>query len=237
MQGHRSAVRRAWALLAAGYLAGSAVLGSLAVTLAGPLAQEAAARQPGSLDRALGAGAALLAWALLSWLAAATAAELVRLTRLTRLTRLGQPTRPDRTPGPARSPRLANRLAALLLGVSLAATAASGQALALDRPAPPVPATSTLPGWTPDRPAAPPRPAPQVRLVTSAPRVEHALGEDVVVRRGDSLWDIAARHLGPTASAEAVAAEWPRWYAANRDVIGPDPDLIHPGQRLRPPGQ
>jgi len=57
----------------------------------------------------------------------------------------------------------------------------------------------------------------------------------VVVRRGDSLWSIAARELGADASAEAIAARWPQWYAANRDVIGPDPDLILPGQVLRTP--
>ena len=45
----------------------------------------------------------------------------------------------------------------------------------------------------------------------------------VVVRRGDTLWGFA----GP---------EWPRWYAANRAVIGDDPDLILPGQRLVVPG-
>ncbi|WP_307875275.1 LysM peptidoglycan-binding domain-containing protein [Frankia nepalensis] len=58
---------------------------------------------------------------------------------------------------------------------------------------------------------------------------------EVVVLRGDSLWTIAARHLGPAATDAQVASEWRRWWAANRDVIGPDPNLIHPGQRLRPP--
>lgn len=57
----------------------------------------------------------------------------------------------------------------------------------------------------------------------------------VVVRKGDSLWSIAARELGPSASAEAIAARWPDWYAANRHVIGNDPDLILPGQVLRIP--
>jgi nucleoid-associated protein YgaU len=57
----------------------------------------------------------------------------------------------------------------------------------------------------------------------------------VVVHEGDSLWSIAARHLGPTTTDAQIAAEWPRWWAANRDVIGPDPSLIYPGQRLRPP--
>jgi resuscitation-promoting factor RpfA len=57
----------------------------------------------------------------------------------------------------------------------------------------------------------------------------------VVVLRGDSLWDIAARQLGPTASPTAITKAWHEWYAANRDVVGADPDLIYPGQRLSPP--
>ncbi len=49
-----------------------------------------------------------------------------------------------------------------------------------------------------------------------------------VVRPGDSLWSIAHAHLGdPT--------RWPRIYALNRDEVGPDPDLIQPGQQLRLP--
>ncbi|MDP9445166.1 MAG: LysM peptidoglycan-binding domain-containing protein [Actinomycetota bacterium] len=52
------------------------------------------------------------------------------------------------------------------------------------------------------------------------------------VRPGDSLWVIAARHLPPVATDAEVAAAWPRWYAANRDRIGPDPDLILAGTRL-----
>jgi resuscitation-promoting factor RpfA len=52
---------------------------------------------------------------------------------------------------------------------------------------------------------------------------------------GDSLWRIAARHLGPTATPSDVAAHWPRWYEANRATIGPDPDLMLVGTRLRPP--
>ncbi|KRF24196.1 hypothetical protein ASG95_06260 [Phycicoccus sp. Soil803] len=75
-------------------------------------------------------------------------------------------------------------------------------------------------------------PAPVARLVTgpSAPA-----STEVVVHRGDSLWTIARRDLGPGATDTEVAAAWPHWYAANRDVIGPDPDLLRPGQRLRAP--
>ena len=58
--------------------------------------------------------------------------------------------------------------------------------------------------------------------------------EGVVVRRGDSLWSITGRYLGPSATADEIAREWPRWHEANRDVIGDDPDLIRPGQVLPP---
>lgn len=57
----------------------------------------------------------------------------------------------------------------------------------------------------------------------------------VIVARGDCLWDIAARALGPDARNADIAAAWPRWYEANRGVVGADPDLIQPGMVLRPP--
>ncbi|WP_261561876.1 LysM peptidoglycan-binding domain-containing protein, partial [Frankia tisae] len=66
-----------------------------------------------------------------------------------------------------------------------------------------------------------------------SPRADEA--EEVVVLRGDSLWTIAARHLGPTATPEQISVEWHRWWAANSDVIGHDPNVILPGQRLIPP--
>jgi nucleoid-associated protein YgaU len=62
-----------------------------------------------------------------------------------------------------------------------------------------------------------------------------ASSTSALVRPGDCLWLIAARRLGPGASAADVAREWPRWYAANRQVIGADPDVIQPGQRLDAP--
>jgi LysM repeat protein len=115
------------------------------------------------------------------------------------------------------------------------------------------------PGWSPDRPAADQpddQPTRDVHHVTSEPTARdpaHRSGTarsgaagvagsagasqlvSVVVRRGDTLWDIAADHLGPGANNTQVAAEWPRWHAANRSTIGPDPNLILPGQRLRIP--
>jgi hypothetical protein len=60
-------------------------------------------------------------------------------------------------------------------------------------------------------------------------------GAPVVVLRGDNLWSIASRHLGPEASAADIDAEWRRWFAANLDVIGDDAGIILPGQVLRPP--
>ncbi|MFG2950600.1 LysM peptidoglycan-binding domain-containing protein [Streptomyces adustus] len=45
---------------------------------------------------------------------------------------------------------------------------------------------------------------------------------DYTVRPGDTLSGIAARH----------GIDWQRLYAANRAVIGDDPDVILPGQRL-----
>lgn len=93
------------------------------------------------------------------------------------------------------------------------------------------------PGWVPARIPAPPPPVPDVRLVTAAgsSRAVHGADDGLVVRRGDTLWHLAARALGPSASAAQIAAEWPRWWQANRAVIGADPDLLMPGARLVAP--
>jgi LysM repeat protein len=50
-----------------------------------------------------------------------------------------------------------------------------------------------------------------------------------VVQPGDTLAAIAARF--------SVRGGWPALYAANRPLIGPDPNLIHPGTVLALPGQ
>ncbi len=57
----------------------------------------------------------------------------------------------------------------------------------------------------------------------------------VTVTPGDSLWSIVSEHLGPYATDVEVATEWPRWYAANKQTIGPDPGLLLPGQVLTTP--
>lgn len=107
---------------------------------------------------------------------------------------------------------------------------------------PPAPPTTSVPapiwpssaGPTPTTPATPPpdRSAPVPR---PKPPASPTPARRVRVEPGDSLWLIASRHLGPQASAADVAAEWPRWYAANESVIGADPGVIRPGEVLRPP--
>jgi nucleoid-associated protein YgaU len=58
---------------------------------------------------------------------------------------------------------------------------------------------------------------------------------EVVVAPGDSLWSIAARRLGPLATAADIAEAWPAWFDANRPIIGDDPSLLLPGQVLQAP--
>lgn len=98
-----------------------------------------------------------------------------------------------------------------------------------------------------DRPAAafiasaPPvatRPSvPRVALVTGTAHRDAGDPSDrgYVVRRGDTLWDIAARHLGPHATSVDISRAWPKWYDANRAAIGTDPSVIRPGEVLVPP--
>jgi resuscitation-promoting factor RpfA len=74
-----------------------------------------------------------------------------------------------------------------------------------------------------------------------APRADHPAGDELhVVRPGDTLWGLAATQLadgrGREPSDAEVDARWRAIWAANADVVGPDPDLILPGQRLRSPG-
>jgi LysM repeat protein len=72
-----------------------------------------------------------------------------------------------------------------------------------------------------------------------ATTVEHAtvsMAHDHVVQAGESLWSIAAEALPPDATAAQVGSAATAWYEANRSTIGPEPDLILPGQQLNAPG-
>ena len=151
---------------------------------------------------------------------------------------------------PAASPRLAalvvpaslRRLVAGAVGASATAMVVTVLPTAAwaDRPAPPAPAATASPlDWpglaTPSATPVRHLPAPAIGLVSPPHHRGSPRHDELVVRPGDSLWSLAARRLGPGAPATAIAAEWPRLYAANRAAIGPNPNLIHPGQRLAPP--
>ena len=58
---------------------------------------------------------------------------------------------------------------------------------------------------------------------------------DIVVGVGDCLWRIAQGQLRDSAAHSEVAQVVDRLYSRNRTVIGADPDLIRPGQRLAVP--
>ena len=123
---------------------------------------------------------------------------------------------------------------ALGLGVSLAAAPASAHDAA---PAPTVTAPVPDLDWPQAGPGDPAPAAPErsTRPPRPAASREPADGvHTVVVRRGDTLWDLAAARL-PRPSAQRVAQAWPAWWQVNRAVIGDDPDLLFPGQRLRVP--
>jgi len=97
-------------------------------------------------------------------------------------------------------------------GVALAGAALSAPAHA---------DTDPLDGLSlPDRPAGSAHP-PRARAV--------------VVHGGDTLWALAEAGLPRRAGPVAIAARSVRIHRLNRGVIGPDPDLILPGQVLRLP--
>ena len=156
-------------------------------------------------------------------------------------------------------PRGARRGAALALGIGLtvAGPLAGTTLVVVTAPAAAAGTTSTpVPDWPgalpgtgalPDRPgdtgtATAPVPgtdaAPHPVLALPDWPAPPAAGDHVVVR-GDCLWDIAAAHLadqlGRTASAAENARATSAWWAANAAAIGPDPDVLLPGQVLRPP--
>lgn len=252
--------------LIAGVTTGLAV--ALWASVASPLVRVVATEwrsAPGTGPRApedlLTLAAAVLALALLGWLALGALIEVVARAP-GRVGAVASRTAARLTPAATR------RLVGFALGVGLAAVAAPPAGAWGRVPGPASPATGALaragsasgsadpvgpdrapdpgfaptaprpvstapaPGWTPAAPVV--RPQPSTDLLTRAPRIV-AADDAVVVHRGDTLWSIAARRLGAGASDAEIAADWPRWYAANRHVIGPDPDLILPGQRLRVP--
>ncbi|CAL9575873.1 MULTISPECIES: transglycosylase family protein [Streptomyces] len=73
------------------------------------------------------------------------------------------------------------------------------------------------------KPAATKRSTAQAAPGRTAARADRGASRgEYTVRPGDTLSGIAARH----------GTDWRRLYAANRDVVGADPDVLVPGQRL-----
>lgn len=124
-------------------------------------------------------------------------------------------------------------------------TTTSAPAPATSTTAPATSAPAARPGTGPraaeaSNPQTPSSQTPNSQTSTAPSRTSQvpATGRtttEVVVRSGDTLWSIAARNLPAGSTRAAVAAAWPRWYAANRAVIGSDPDHLRPGQRLVAP--
>jgi len=78
-----------------------------------------------------------------------------------------------------------------------------------------------------------PVPARPVGTVQADPQAEPQA--HVVVNLGDTLWQLAEKRLRPSGSPGEVAAFVEDIHRHNRKVIGPNPDLIRPGQRLAVP--
>lgn len=163
------------------------------------------------------AAAAVVACAAWAWLAVTVEVLEAARGRARRVTR-----------GHARLPRRARRLVLAACGVALAGGVGT-PALAHDA------------GHPHGRHAIAGLPLPERAVVhgrAGSDRATHARPvRTVVVQPGDTLWSIAAADLPPGASAALVTAHWHTVYAANRAVIGSDPDLIEPGQHLHLPGK
>ena len=125
------------------------------------------------------------------------------------------------------APRLVRHLTAITIGSVIATLAPGAQRALADAGAATCLAVVSL-----DRPTAPPLPC-TTRASQRPPSIDRPA--EVTVARGDTLWAIAQSRLGASATNRQVAREWPRWYATNRAVIGANPDLIIPGQRLHAP--
>lgn len=65
--------------------------------------------------------------------------------------------------------------------------------------------------------------------------LNNGLNNKIVVADGDCLWDIARDQLPVDANAREIAQAWQEIYAANKRVIGQNPDILHAGTTLHIP--
>jgi nucleoid-associated protein YgaU len=229
--------------LAATALAMASIAVVLAALSPGTAVLRSAVTHPQQLTDAAGPEAVVLAWsALLAWLTWAWGTLGLALTALSAV--------PGLVGAAARLflravlPAGARRGAALALGIGLGVGLA---APAYAAPAP-IPVPAGAPDWAPAPSAAVPSAAvpaltgPAVaapRATTDAPDWPAAAPGAYTVVPGDCLWDLAATRLQGTSGAapgdDEVAAAVTAWWRANAATIGPDPDLLRPGQVLLPP--
>jgi hypothetical protein len=94
---------------------------------------------------------------------------------------------------------------------------------------------SAVPGRARDPLDGLPLPERAVGAAHASPARASATRTRVTVRAGDCLWSLASDNLGADAPIAAVQARWRRIYRLNKAVIGPDPELIRPGQILQLP--
>lgn len=222
-------------LTAAGAVTAAVALRAAPAKLARGLAHPARWVDAIGVDAAVGTLAAAALWLLAAWVIVGLGAALA-----------------GRLPGAAGA--LARRTALIALPRALYRAAAGAAGLGIVLSPAVASAAAPHPGGTPAASTPVPAPltptssvrVPQLPIAHPAdprspdPRPStapvHAAGvRTVTVRPGDSLWRIAAAHLGRAPSAARVAAAWPRWFGANRAVIGADPDLLLPGEVLHAP--
>jgi len=176
----------------------------------------------------------------LDWPTSGVAVPSTTATTATTATTSTQPT--ATSTATATSPAPASAPAASLAAPTPSGHRSSAPIYPATQPATQPATAETPPGHAARRPTDPPPSG------SAAPVSPAATGEGdaapgrattaVVVRPGDSLWAVARRDLqaaGAGATARDVAAAWPLWWAANRQLVGEDPDLLRPGTHLTPP--
>jgi nucleoid-associated protein YgaU len=200
-------------------------------------------------DAAVGTIAGALLWLVALWLAFGMAVTVLALAP-GRLGLLASALADRVTPALLRRVGIAAAGASILAspaaafadtaGGSPAASGPSATGVPLT-PAPTLPVSTQPPAGIPHKSLPPlswptdPAPASTGAARTSTAGERQRNSQQVTVHPGDSLWSITAQRLSPATSDGRIQAEWPRWYAANRRLIGADPNLLLPGIKLRVP--